>query len=122
MGESMNAEIIENCVVLAQECLKEEEVTACKAFLETVELVVHVFPDICSTGETKNTLAELLSACGSASSELRKSLNNNHIVTLLSSIMSSATSSSLHHGQNVRYSHTIDMVSLSRFPLDFLRK
>lgn len=92
MGDSLNAEIIENCVILAQECLKEEEVVACRSFLQTVELAVHVFPDICSTGKTYSTLAELLSDCRSVSSDLRKSLDGNNIVTLLSSILSSTTS------------------------------
>jgi hypothetical protein len=121
MGESLNAEIIENCVILAQECLKEEEVSACKAFLQTVELAVHVFPDICNTGETRQTLAELLSSCGSAASELRKSLKSNHIVTLLSSIMSSATSSPTPDGQNVRFLRMIEPLSLSA-SLDFIRQ
>lgn len=121
MGESLNSEIVENSVILAQECLKEEEVTACKAFLQTVELAVQVFPDICNTGETKNTLAKLLSDCGSASRQLRKSLNTNHIVTLLSSIMSNATSSSVPDGQNVSF-FVHGLSSLTSALLDFIRK
>lgn len=93
MGESLNSEIIENCVILAQECLKEEEFTACRAFLQTVELGVHVFPDICCTDETNTTLAELLSDCRSVPREYCKVLNENNIVTLLSSILSHTTSS-----------------------------
>ena len=91
MGSSLNCEIVRHCVLLAHECFRNDDVSACGAFLATVKIAVDVFPALGSHVETYSTLTELFSECRAAKGDIKKELINLGIVTVLSSILSAIT-------------------------------
>jgi hypothetical protein len=88
MADSLNAEVVNHCVLLAQECFREGDVPACGALLAAVKTAVDIFPALCSSNESFRTLTELFSECRSSSGEVKKELQASGIVTALSSILS----------------------------------
>lgn len=91
MGDSLNAGILESCILLANACFDEEDIQKCIWFLHVVEFVVGVFPDLCNAGETFESLTTLFSKCRGTSGSLKEKVQKSGIVTLLSSILSSSS-------------------------------
>eukprot|EP00980_Cylindrotheca_fusiformis_P007770 scaffold1650_cov135-Cylindrotheca_fusiformis.AAC.5 len=88
MGDFLNREIIRHCILLAQECFKEEDIESCQKFLSCVQVAAETFPEICSDMECFGTLTELFVACRSVSSSDRsKVIGDSGIVTALSTIL-----------------------------------
>jgi hypothetical protein len=91
MGDFVNAEIVNHCVLLAQECFAEGDIPACTALLSPVKLVADIFPALCAVPKTFTTLTEVFSECRNATdAEAKREIQETSIITTLSSIMSAA--------------------------------
>ena len=90
MGDSLNSEVVQSCIVLAQECFEEEDIEMCKHFLGFVNLAVGFFPELGYPSEAIEGLTDLFSKCRSANSQTKKKLNDSGVVTMLSTILSSS--------------------------------
>jgi len=89
MGAFLNAENIEHCIILAQECFEAEECEASAAFLECVKVGTSVFPSLGSTEEGFKNLVEFFDHCRTADlgSKMKKEAEKYAVVTTLSEIM-----------------------------------
>lgn len=87
MGYFLNTEIIDNCILLAQEAFNEGNFEVCRAFLESANAAFIVFPSMSEKGF--DYISELFSACReSLPAEERKLIKQFGILTTLSNIMS----------------------------------
>lgn len=87
MGYFLNTEIIDNCILLAQEAFNEGNFEVCRAFLESANAAFIVFPSMSEKGF--DYITELFSACReSLPAEERKLIKQYGILTTLSNIMS----------------------------------
>lgn len=95
MGDFCNAQVIHHCIMLCQECFREEDLGACMAFLKCVQLASQHYPELCATPEAFGTLMELFTeARGMAHGKYRKEVDQSGLVTVLSSILAAAAPSS----------------------------
>jgi hypothetical protein len=91
MGDFLNVEVVNHCVLIAQECFFENDVPACGALLACIKIASSTFPALCGTKKTFTNLTELFSECRTvASSEIKKEVQESGIVTCLSSTLSAA--------------------------------
>ena len=94
MGSTLNAEVVGHCVLLAQECFREDDIPSCAAFLSCVKTACEAFPPLCSSAETFTTLTELFSETLAVEDpELKREVEESGIVTALSAILSKTVSS-----------------------------
>jgi hypothetical protein len=91
MGDFLNVEVVNHCVLIAQECFFENDVPACGALLACAKIACSTFPALCGTKKTFANLTELFSECRTvASSEIKKEVEESGIITCLSSTLSAA--------------------------------
>lgn len=95
MGDLINAEIIQHCVLLSLESFNQGDISSCAGLLSCVKFAVSVFPSICSDTQSFTTLTELFAECQNLSYNKRKKnkdekklIDDSGIVTVLSSILS----------------------------------
>lgn len=88
MGESLNASVTNQCVLLAKDCVSEGDIPACAALLAAVKFAVDIFPALCSSENIFENLTELFTTCRSVTGATKKELQALGIVTALSSILS----------------------------------
>lgn len=90
MGDFLNADTVDHCVLLAQECFFEKDIPACAALLASVKTAVSIFPTLCSPPKTLATLTELLSdALAVKSGDDKAEIEESGVVSALSSLLSS---------------------------------
>ncbi|KAL7541882.1 hypothetical protein ACHAXR_011327 [Thalassiosira sp. AJA248-18] len=90
MGAFLNAESIEHCIMLSQECFESEDCQASCGFLECVKLATSAFPSLGSTEEGFKNLVEFFDASRTTthlSSSLKKEMEKYGMVTMLSEIL-----------------------------------
>jgi len=89
MGAFINAESIEHCTILAQECFEGEDCEASAGFLECVKLGTSIFPSLGSTTEGFKNLVEFFDHCRTAelTSTQKKEMKQYGLVTSLSEIL-----------------------------------
>jgi hypothetical protein len=91
MGYFMNAEIIEHCILLAQETFHEGDFAVCRSFLESAKTALNIFPSMSEKGF--DYLVELFSECqASQPTEDRKQINQYAITTTLSGMLARTAS------------------------------
>jgi hypothetical protein len=88
MGDSINSTVIDRCIFLAKECLDEEDVQACGAFLAAAKVAIDIFPSICTSSESSEALSGLFGTCRAASGDMKKELQDLGVFTALSSLLS----------------------------------
>ena len=93
MGSSLNASVIRHCILLAQEAIREDDVPATAALVACVQTATEIFPDLCATDESFQTLTELLSECRAAVDDIKTELEERGVVTALSAILSATVAS-----------------------------
>lgn len=92
MSDFLNAEIINHCVLLAQECFKQDNVPCTAVMLSCVKTAVEIFPSLGATDETFVTLTELFADCRQESkADIKNELEAYDVITSLSSILSLAS-------------------------------
>jgi hypothetical protein len=95
MGDFCNAQVIHHCIMLCQECFREEDIGACMAFLKCVQLASQHYPELCATPEAFGTLMELFTeARRMTHGKYRKEVDQSGLVTVLSAILAAAAPSS----------------------------
>jgi hypothetical protein len=87
MGHFLNAEIVEHCILLAQECFREGEIPESAEFLACVKTAVDVYPSLGTGKEGFQTLQELFTECRTTSGKMKKVLEEYNMVTTLSAIL-----------------------------------
>ena len=90
MGAFLNADSVEHCTMLAQECFEAEECETASAFLDCVKFGVGVFPSLGSTEKGFKNLVELFDLCRTTTklgSEMKKEVEKFGIVTTLSEVL-----------------------------------
>jgi hypothetical protein len=91
MGYFINAEIIEHCILLAQESFNEGDFAVCRSFLESAKTTLNIFPSM--SGKGFDYLVELFSECQSTkSAEDRKEIKQYAITTTLSGMLARTAS------------------------------
>ena len=96
MGDFCNVQVIHHCIMLCQECFREEDLGACMAFFKCVQLASQHYPELCATPEAFGTLLELFTeARGMPQGKYRKEVDQSGLVTVLSSILAAAAPSSI---------------------------
>lgn len=90
MGHFLNSEIINHCILLAQECFHEEDFGRCVSFLACVKIAAEIYPSLCGSKEAFGNLVELFSECQQLHGKKKKEVDKYGIVTLLSSVLASA--------------------------------
>lgn len=102
MGYFINAEIIEHCILLAQETFREGDFAVSRSFLESAKIALDFFPSMSEKGF--GYLAELFSECQTSKlSEDKKQIKQYAITTTLSGMLARTAST--------RSSPSKDMVS-----------
>jgi hypothetical protein len=93
MSDFLNCEVINHCVLLAQECFKENDVSSCAILLTCVQTAVAIFPPLGAFEETFTTLTEIFADCRLEKNvDIKNTMDSFGIVTSLSSILSIASS------------------------------
>jgi hypothetical protein len=91
MGNFLNVEIINDCILLAQECFRGGHIPECAEFLTCVRTAVEIYPALGGTKEGFGTLMELFGECrAGSSSKTKKIIEEYDVVTTLSSILAAA--------------------------------
>lgn len=89
MGHFLNAEVVRDCVVLAQECFENGDIPECADFLACVKTAVDIYPALGGTKDAFEGLMELFTACRAVSpSKTKKIIAEYNLVTTLSTILS----------------------------------
>lgn len=94
MGDFINHDTIHHCVLLAQECLQDEEFEATEKFLACVQLAAESFPLLCAEGDIFENLTEIFRECNSislSSSDQKSTIEQTSIITTVSSILASVS-------------------------------
>lgn len=94
MGDFVNKEVIRNCILLADECFREEDIESSKKFLECVYLAVESFPELCSTTECSGTLIDLFVSCRTSmvtSEKMNRLITRFGVLSTLSAILSAVS-------------------------------
>lgn len=86
MGYFLNSEIIETCILLAQEAFNEESFEVSRAFLETAKFALQIFPNLTDKGFDYAT--ELFNKCEEATGVEKKEITKYGIMTVVSTLMS----------------------------------
>jgi hypothetical protein len=91
MSNFLNVEIVNQCIVLAQECFQGGHIRECAEFLTCVKTAVDIYPALGGTKEGFGTLMELFGECrAGSSSKTKKLIGEYDLVTTLSSILAAA--------------------------------
>jgi hypothetical protein len=100
MGNFVNIENIHHVILLAQECLAEDDYKGCSIFLACIKTTIDFFPSICSRKEDFGNLLELFTECRGITNAKRKSQANQlEIVTTIGSIVASAAGQANQNGE-----------------------
>ncbi|KAL3919926.1 MAG: hypothetical protein SGILL_003509 [Bacillariaceae sp.] len=94
MGDFLNQDVVHHCVVLAHECLQEDDWDSTNRFLTCAEMAASRFPALCASEQDYTTLSEMFRDCSgvsSSSSKKKKHMDKSNILTLLSSILAMAS-------------------------------
>ena len=104
MGTFLNAESIEHCIILAQECFEAGDCEAASLFLLCVKTATSIFPALGATKEGFKNLVEFFEACRTdVTPATKKDMDKFGIVTVISDILAKAASSRPASGDRVRY-------------------
>lgn len=90
MGAFLNAEAIEHCIILSQECFEAENCEVASAFLECVKVATSIFPALGATKEGFEHLVEFFDASrttSNLSANIKKGMEKYGVVTTLSEIL-----------------------------------
>lgn len=89
MGAFVNAEAIEHCIILSQECFESDDVRTAACFLEGVKLATTIFPQLGGTKEGFKNLAEYFDAARTSnpSAKVKRDMEKFGLVTSLSEIL-----------------------------------
>lgn len=94
MGDFLNKSIIQQCIAMAQECLRGDDIPAASAFLSCVKAASIVFPSLCGGREGFNQLIEMFMECRVVrSGKQKKEIDKCGIVTALCSILAAGAAS-----------------------------
>jgi hypothetical protein len=74
MSNFLNVEIVNQCILLAQECFQGGHIPECAQFLTCVKTAVEIHPSLGGTKEGFGTLMELFGECRAGSSSKTKKL------------------------------------------------
>jgi len=88
MGNFVNAEVVNHCLLIAQELFQEGHMDIAMIFLKCVKAIVQVFPTLGGTRDAFSILVEMFGEClSSKSAQPKKSIERSGIVTILSGIL-----------------------------------
>mmetsp|Transcript_210 Transcript_210/g.393 ORF Transcript_210/g.393 Transcript_210/m.393 type:complete len:1914 (-) Transcript_210:1028-6769(-) len=89
MGAFLNAESIEHCIILSQECFEAEECEMASVFLEVVKMGTSIFPSLGSTKEGFSNLVEFFDSSRTTvmGASMKKEMEKYGVVTTLSEIL-----------------------------------
>ncbi len=87
MGNFLNAEVVQNCIILSQECFVSGDIAESAEFLSCVKTAVDVYPSLGAGKEGFETLQELFNECRAASGQTKKLVEDYNMVTTLSGIL-----------------------------------
>ena len=89
MGAFLNAESIEHCIILSQECFEAEDCEVSALFLDCIKMATSIFPSLGSTKKGFQHLVEFFDASrtNSTSSSMKKNMEKYGVVTTLSEIL-----------------------------------
>jgi hypothetical protein len=91
MSNFINVEIVNQCILLAQECFQGGHIPECAQFLTCVKTAVEIYPALGGTKEGFGTLMELFGECrAGSSSKTKKLIGEYDLVTILSAILAAA--------------------------------
>lgn len=90
MGAFLNAENIEHCIILSQECFENENCEVASILLECVKMATTIYPSLASTKEGFEHLVEFFDASRTTSSmspNMKRGMEKYGVVTTLSEIL-----------------------------------
>lgn len=95
MGVFFNAESIEHCIILSQECYEAGDCEASSLFLECVKMATSIFPALGATNEGFKGLVEFFELCRTTSmtAGMKKEMEKCGLVTMISDILAKTASS-----------------------------
>ena len=96
MGHFLNADVVRDCIVLAQDCFANGDFPECAEFLACVKTAIDIYPSLGGTKDAFEGLMELFSACrANSSSKTKKMIEEYNMVTTLSSILAAVAPASM---------------------------
>jgi hypothetical protein len=95
MGSFVNAESIEHCILLSQECFEAGDCEAASYFLRCVKMATSIFPALGGTNEGFKNLAEFFDSSRTTvmTSAMKRDMEKFGIVTMISDILAKSASS-----------------------------
>ena len=94
MGTFANAESIEHCIMLSQECFEANDCEVSSLFLSSVKTVTSIFPALGATKEGFKNLVEFFDVCRTnVSQTTKRDVEKFGIVTVISDILAKSASS-----------------------------
>jgi hypothetical protein len=116
MGNFLNVEVVNHCILLAQECFHAGDMDGCMSFLSCVKMTSEIFPAVCANKEGFGNLIELFSECQrSVSGKKRKSDERSEIITLLSSVLAAAAPARSEKSTNVSLSRCTCLPVINKY-------
>eukprot|EP00529_Nitzschia_sp_RCC80_P005038 CAMPEP_0113469014 /NCGR_PEP_ID=MMETSP0014_2-20120614/15670_1 /TAXON_ID=2857 /ORGANISM="Nitzschia sp." /LENGTH=904 /DNA_ID=CAMNT_0000361457 /DNA_START=1 /DNA_END=2715 /DNA_ORIENTATION=- /assembly_acc=CAM_ASM_000159 len=93
MGDFLNQDVVQHCLLLAQECLEEDEFVASKYFLNCLDMAAQIFPELCAGKDIFAGMTSMFESCSNQNmkGKRKQTLQKNEIVTTLSSVLAAAT-------------------------------
>lgn len=93
MGDFVNQDVVQRCVMLAHECFQAEQWMAAQKFLACAQLGADSFPLLCASDEVYGALTTIFRECSalSSSASRRKKIDHSGIVTTVSAILATAS-------------------------------
>ncbi len=89
MGAFLNAECIEHCIMLSQECFEAENCEVSALFLDCIKMATSIFPSLGSTRNGFQNLVDFFDVCrtSSLSPSMKRDMEKYGVVTSLSEIL-----------------------------------
>jgi hypothetical protein len=89
MGAFLNAECIEHCIMLSQECFEAENCEVSALFLDCIKMATSIFPSLGSTRNGFQNLVDFFDICrtSSLSTSMKRDMEKYGVVTSLSEIL-----------------------------------
>lgn len=93
MGDFMNQDVVQHCIVLAQECFEEDDFEASKYFLNCLDLAGRMFPKLCAGKDIFAGLTSMFEDCSSQNlkGKRKQAIQKAGIVSALSAILAAVT-------------------------------
>lgn len=89
MGAFLNAECIEHCIMLSQECFETGDCEVSALFLDCIKMATSIFPSLGSTKNGFQNLVEFFDVCRTSSmtTSMKREMEKYGVVTMLSEIL-----------------------------------